>query len=126
MKYIKIILSLIISLTILNVWLIRFDSNSIYRGGEAKNMIQEFEEYGFNENIVYIVGFLKVSAALVLLLGIYYNKLIFPAALTISLFMIFAVIMHFKVSDELIKFMPSSILLFSSLVIIYIDKFNKT
>ncbi len=126
MKYIKIILSLIISLTILNVWLIRFDSNSIYRGGEAKNMIQEFEEYGFNENIVYIVGFLKVSAALVLLLGIYYNKLIFPAALTISLFMISAVIMHFKVSDELIKFMPSSILLFSSLVIIYIDKFNKT
>ena len=126
MKYIKIILSLIISLTILNVWLIRFDSNSIYRGGEAKNMIQEFEEYGFNENIVYIVGFLKVSAALFLLLGIYYNKLIFPAALTISLFMIFAVIMHFKVSDELIKFMPSSILLFSSLVIIYIDKFNKT
>ena len=126
MKYIKIILSLIISLTILNVWLIRFDSNSIYRGGEAKNMIQEFEEYGFNENIVYIVGFLKVSAALVLLLGIYYNKLIFPAALTISLFMISAVIMHFKISDELIKFMPSSILLFSSLVIIYIDKFNKT
>lgn len=126
MKYIKIILSLIISLTILNVWLIRFDSNSIYRGGEAKNMIQEFEEYGFNENIVYIVGFLKVSAALVLLLGIYYNKLVFPATLTISLFMIFAVIMHFKVSDELIKFMPSSILLFSSLVIIYIDKFNKT
>ena len=126
MKYIKIILSLIISLTILNVWLIRFDSNSIYRGGEAKNMIQEFEEYGFNENIVYIVGFLKVSAALVLLLGIYYNNLIFPAALTISLFMISAVIMHFKVSDELIKFMPSSILLFSSLVIIYIDKFNKT
>ena len=126
MKYIKIILSLIISLTILNVWLIRFDSNSIYRGGEAKNMIQEFEEYGFNENIVYIVGFLKVSAALVLLLGIYYNKLIFPAALTISLFMISAIIMHFKVSDELIKFMPSSILLFSSLVIIYIDKFNKT
>jgi len=113
-------------LTILNVWLIRFDSNSIYRGGEAKNMIQEFEEYGFNENIVYIVGFLKVSAALVLLLGIYYNKLIFPATLTISLFMISAVIMHFKVSDELIKFMPSSILLFSSLVIIYIDKFNKT
>ena len=126
MKYIKIILSLIISLTILNVWLIRFDSNSIYRGGEAKNMIQEFEEYGFNENIVYIVGFLKVSSALVLLLGIYYNKLIFPAALTISLFMISAVIMHFKISDELIKFMPSSILLFSSLVIIYIDKFIKT
>tara|TARA_X000001036_G_scaffold343861_1_gene323480 strand:- start:954 stop:1334 length:381 start_codon:yes stop_codon:yes gene_type:complete len=126
MKYIKIILSLIISLTILNVWLIRFDSNSIYRGGEAKNMIQEFEEYGFNENIVYIVGFLKVSSALVLLLGIYYNKLIFPAALTISLFMISAVIMHFKISDELIKFMPSSILLFSSLAIIYIDKFIKT
>ena len=114
------------SITILNVWLIRFDNDSIYRGGEATNMIQEFEEYGLNESVVYIVGFFKVSAALFLLLGIYYNKLIFPSALTISLFMIGAVIMHFKVSDELIKYMPSSILLFSSLVMIYLDRFIKT
>lgn len=126
MKYIKIILSLLISITILNVWLIRFDNDSIYRGGNATNMIQEFEEYGLNESVVYIVGFFKVSAALFLLLGIYYNKLIFPSAITISLFMIGAVIMHFKVSDELIKYMPSSILLFSSLVLIYLDRFIKT
>tara|TARA_B100001029_G_scaffold15871_1_gene10608 strand:- start:1158 stop:1538 length:381 start_codon:yes stop_codon:yes gene_type:complete len=126
MKYIKIILSLLVSLTILNVWLIRFDNDSIYRGGEAKNMIQEFEEYGLNESSVYIVGFFKVSSALFLLIGLYYNKLLFPSALTISLFMIAALIMHFKVSDELIKFIPSSILFFSSLVIIYLDRFIKT
>ena len=98
----------------------------LFTEGEATNMIQEFEEYGLNESVVYIVGFFKVSAALFLLLGIYYNKLIFPSALTISLFMIGAVIMHFKVSDELIKYMPSSILLFSSLVMIYLDRFIKT
>jgi len=126
MKYIKIILSLIISLTILNVWLIRFDNDSIYRGGESINMIQEFQEYGLNKTSVYIVGFFKVSAALFLLFGIFFKKLIFPTTLMIALFMIGAIIMHFKISDELIKILPSTILLFLSLVLMYLDRFKKT
>tara|TARA_X000000368_G_C23023070_1_gene708907 strand:- start:522 stop:902 length:381 start_codon:yes stop_codon:yes gene_type:complete len=126
MKYIKIILSLIISLTILNVWLIRFDNDSIYRGGESINMIEEFQEYGLNKTSVYIVGFFKVSAALFLLFSIFFKKLIFPATLTIALFMIGAIIMHFKISDELIKFLPSSVLLFLSLAIMCLDRFKKT
>ena len=37
------ILKIIIGLGLLNVWIIRFNKTSSYRGGDAKNMIEEFE-----------------------------------------------------------------------------------
>jgi hypothetical protein len=39
--------------------------------------------------------------------------------------MLGAILMHFKVNDDFIKFIPASIMLFSSLLIIYISSLDK-
>ncbi len=46
MEYIRSIAQLIIALGILNVWLLRFNKATSYRGGAAKNMTEEFATYG--------------------------------------------------------------------------------
>ena len=66
MNCINIILKGVVSITIVNVWLFRFNKQTIYRGGGADNMISEFIAYGLSENTLYIVGVLKVLAALML------------------------------------------------------------
>ena len=61
MKNIKTILTLIVSTTIINVWLFRFNDETLYRGGDALNMLEEFNIYGFSETFTYIIGFIKRS-----------------------------------------------------------------
>ena len=107
---------------VLNVWLFRFNKATIYRGGDATNMIEEFAAYGLSESMVYIVGGLKVLAALGLLLGFVYRKSIVPSALLMSVLMVGAIAMHFTVGDAPIKYLPAGLMLLSSLGILYADK----
>lgn len=120
MKYLKYVLMAIVSLTVLNVWLLRFNKPTIYRGGQAKTMIEEFAAYGLSEAFVYIVGGLKVLAALGLVVGFYYKKLVAPSSAVIAVLMVGAIFMHFKVQDAAIKFLPASLMLFCSLAIIFL------
>ena len=125
MKLIRYLSILIVSSTIINVWLFRYDKESVYRGGDATNMLEEFYVYGLNETFLYVVGTIKVFSALILLIGIFYDKLIFFSAFLISGFMIAAIFMHLKVGDELIKSLPASIILLLSLVIVYSTYFKQ-
>ena len=43
--YVIIILKIIIGISILNVWLIQSKKTTKWRGGNAKNIIEEFEIY---------------------------------------------------------------------------------
>ena len=95
---------------------------TIFRGENAATMLDEFLVYGLNENIMYIIGGLKIWAALGLLLGLIYKKFIIPCALVIATLMLGAVFMHFKVSDEIHKFFPATLMLICSLSIIFISK----
>ena len=122
MKYIKQILVLFVSITVLNVWLIRFNNATIFRGGDAANMLEEFIVYGFDKSFLYLIGALKISAALGLIIGLFYKKLIVPCALIIGVLMVGAVVMHFRVSDEIHKFFPAGLLLLCCLSIIFISK----
>ena len=122
MKYVKQILVLFVSMTVLNVWLIRFNNATIYRGGDAANMLEEFIVYGFDKSFLYLIGALKISAALGLIIGLFYKKLIVPCALIIGVLMVGAVVMHFRVSDEIHKFFPAGLLLLCCLSIIFISK----
>ena len=122
MKYLKQILVLFVSITVLNVWLIRFNNATIYRGGDAANMLEEFIVYGFDKSFLYLIGALKISAALGLIIGLFYKKLIVPCALIIGVLMVGAVVMHFRVSDEIHKFFPAGLLLLCCLSIIFISK----
>jgi len=122
MKYIKYILMAVVSFVVINVWFFRFNNPTIYRGGKAANMIEEFAVYGLSETIVYVIGGLKVLAAIGLLIGFVNRKAILPSAALMGALMLGAVFMHFKVSDEAIKFLPAGLMLLFSLIIILINK----
>ena len=69
--YILIALKIIVGISILNVWLLQAKKNTKWRGGNATNIIEEFKAYGLSKQVCYVVGFLKVSFALLLLLSNY-------------------------------------------------------
>lgn len=111
MEILKIILQLIIGLGILNVWLLRFNSKTPFRGGNAVNMKDEFKAYGLPEVMVYVVGFIKISLAIMLIVGIWIESLVDPAAIGIGLLMLGAIIMHIKIKDTFKQTLPAGILL---------------
>lgn len=117
MDYINIFLQLIIAFGLLNVWVIRRDRETAYRGACGNSLKNEFIAYGLPLWSFYVVGFIKVSAALVLLLGVWKPFVVFPAAFVIVLMMIGAVCMHIKVRDPFKKFVPALIMLFLSTVL---------
>ena len=115
------VLSVIVGLTVINVWLFRSGKSTSYRGGNASNLMEEFEVYGLGDFFM-IIGIIKVSLAVLLLLSIYFNKLKLISSLGIAFMMLVAVYIHFSVGDELIKSMPASVMLLSCLIIAYSTK----
>lgn len=113
-------------LVVLNVWLIRWDQSHLfgisYRGGDASNLFDEFHAYGLSSTLFYLIGMLKITTAILLLLGFRYEKTIIPAGTFMAIFMTGALYMHFKVGDEFVKYVPSAIMLFSSLLIVLLQR----
>jgi uncharacterized membrane protein YphA (DoxX/SURF4 family) len=122
MKAILKILLIVVSVTVITAWTYNINLDTTFRGGDATNMIEEFEAYGLNQTTMVVVGIFKVSCAIMLLFGLKYRKLILPAAGVMSLFMIAAVYFHFSISDPIIPTAPSLLMLASCLSIIYLDK----
>ena len=118
MSQISKILSAVVSLTIINVWLFRSSKSTLYRGGNASNLYEEFEVYGLSDYFL-IIGIIKVSLAILLLVGVFYKKLTLFSASGIAIMMLAAAYFHFSVGDELIKALPSSAMLLSCIIIIY-------
>lgn len=117
METITIALQIIIALGIFNVWILRFDKASSWRGGDAKNMKEEFKVYGLPSWFVGVVGFLKVLFALMLIVGLWLPSIVQPAAIGIAVLMLGAIIMHVKVKDPITKSLPAfSLMLISGIV----------
>lgn len=95
------------ALWILNVWFNRFNKDTGYRGGNATNMREEFEEYGFPPAAMYAVGATKVGLAITLLVGLVVPKVVRPAAIGLALFMLGAIGMHIKVGDPIKRATPA-------------------
>ena len=121
MKVLSKILSVVVGLTVINVWLFRSNRSTSYRGGDAASLMEEFQVYGL-EDYFLIIGIIKVSLAIMLLLSLYFKKLSFFASSGIGIMMLVAVYMHINVGDELIKSMPASVMLVSCLMIAYSSK----
>ncbi len=121
MKVLSKILSVVVGLTVINVWLFRSNRSTSYRGGDAASLLEEFQVYGL-EDYFLIIGIIKVSLAIMLLLSLYFKKLSFFASSGIGIMMLVAVYMHINVGDELIKSMPASLMLASCLIIAYSSK----
>jgi len=107
MGTVLIILQIAAALGLLNVWLLRFNQRTAYRGGDAGSMREEFVAYGLPAWFAVVIGALKVGAALALIAGIWFPALVLPAAALVSILMIGALAMHARVHDPLKKFLPA-------------------
>jgi hypothetical protein len=109
---------IIVGCGLLNVWLLRFNKSTAYRGGTAANMREEFAAYGLPAWSCYLVGILKVGSALALLAGLVHPPLVLPAAIVIAVLMAGAVAMHLKVGDPFKKSLPAlSVLILCAIII---------
>ena len=102
-----LIFNLIIALGIINVWLVRFQKETQWRGGEAKSLKEEFQVYGLPIWFMYIVGFMKITLAILLIIGMWIPKINLYTSMAMIILMIGAVIMHIKVNDPLKKSIPA-------------------
>ena len=120
MNYLIIAFQIIVGLSIINVWLIQNRTATRWRGGSATTILEEFEEYGLSKRICYIVGFFKVSLAVLLIIAIWLPTLKQPAALGLTVLLTGSIAMHIKIKDPLLKSFPASLFLILSLLIAFI------
>jgi uncharacterized membrane protein YphA (DoxX/SURF4 family) len=105
------------ALGIFNVWLLRFNRSTEWRGGSAANMKEEFEAYGMPAGSVYVVGALKLLCAAGLIVGIWVPQLVRPSAIGLAVLMLGAVSMHVKIGDPVKKSLPAFTMLVLSVLI---------
>jgi uncharacterized membrane protein YphA (DoxX/SURF4 family) len=121
MEIVVKIIQVVIALSLLLVWLVRPKMETAYRGGNAKNMKEEFAAYGLPSWFMILIGILKVGFALILLAGLWLPRMTLISAIAIAVLMAGAVSMHIKVKDPIKKFLPSlSLLLLSAIVIFFL------
>ena len=102
-----IVLQLTAALGLLNVWLVRFNRPTGYRGADAHSMVEEFAAYGLPSWFAYVIGSLKIGLALALIVGIWQTALVLPAAAMICILMVGALAMHARIHDSLKKSAPA-------------------
>jgi hypothetical protein len=111
MTTLLILLQLVVALGILNVWLLRPAKPTPYRGGDAQTIREEFHAYGLPVWFMVVIGALKLSFAVALLLAIWFPALASPAAIGLGALMLGALGMHLKAKDPLIKSLPAAAML---------------
>ncbi len=110
MENIAILAQLIIAISILIVWVFRFD-----------NVVVEFKQYELSDLIRSMVGASKIALATLLVVGIFYKEVVFISALLMAFLMVCAQIAHIKVKNPLSKYIPSFLLLILSLFVAAVD-----
>ena len=113
------ILQLIISIGLINVWFFRFNKVTEYRGGNAQNMKEEFKAYGLPIWSMYLVGAMKVLIAIMLIVSIWIEELLIYNLVVLAALMVAAVMMHLKVKDPIKKSYPALSILFMIALIMY-------
>ncbi len=120
MEILIIILKVVVAVSLLNVWLIQYNKPTQWRGGNAQTIIEEFKVYGLPVWMCYIVGFLKVTASIALIVSIWFPVLEFPAAAVIAVLLAGSISMHIKISDPLKKSFPAALFLAMCLLIMFL------
>ena len=108
-----IAIKIITAIGIFNVWMLRYNQMTEYRGGNAKSLKEEFETYGLKSWFMYIIGTIKIVISILFIVSCfseYLNMLdyaVFYGAAIMSLIMIGAIFMHLKVNDPFKKSIPA-------------------
>jgi hypothetical protein len=113
-----VVLQWIVALGLLNVWLLRRDMATSYRGGHATTLREEFAAYGLPDAAFYVVGGLKIAAATMLIAGAWFPALVVPAAGVIIVLMLGALAMHLKVRDPLHRSLPAFLVLIMTAAVV--------
>ena len=117
MRTLLAVLQVAVALGLLNVWLLRAGRRTAYRGADAASMAEEFAAYGLPRGFMYLIGALKVAAAVLLIVGLWVPAVIVPTALLVCALMLGALVMHLKVGDPVRKSLPALLVLAASLAI---------
>lgn len=107
----SIIAQIIVAVSIVYVWVFRFD-----------NIVKEFKQYGLSDLTRTLVGSSKIALSTLLVAGIWHQDLIFIPAILIAFLMLSAQYFHFKVKNPWQKYVPSLFLLILCLFIAAVSK----
>lgn len=110
----------LIALGIFNVWLLRFNKPTDYRGKGAANMREEFAAYGLPVWAMWLIGGMKITLAVGLLVGLWLPALVVPCGVGMAILMIGAVAMHVKVGDKPARAVPALVMLALSVLVLVI------
>jgi len=106
MEKLLLISQLIVAMSIVIVWVFRFD-----------NIVKEFNQYGLSNLTRTMVGTTKIVLSTLLVVGVWYSTLVFVPALLMALMMLCAQYFHFKIKNPWAKRLPSLFLLLLCLFI---------
>jgi len=102
------ILQIITATSILFVWIVRYE-----------NIVTEFKQYHLPTWLRDMVGILKISFAIMLLVGIYNEKFKLLGSSGIFLLMLAALFTHIKIKNPFNKALPAlTLLTFSTLILL--------
>jgi uncharacterized membrane protein YphA (DoxX/SURF4 family) len=110
MHDLTISLQALVAVSIFFVWVVRYN-----------NVVEEFRHYRLPDWLRDLVGVLKLTFSLMLLLGIERAPLALAGSLGIAFLMICAFFTHLRVRNPFFKMLPSLTLLVVSLVIAFIN-----
>ena len=102
----SIIAQIIVTLSIVYVWIFRFD-----------NIVKEFNQYGLNTLTRSFVGATKIASSTLIIAGIWYPSLLLWPTLIMAFLMLSAQYFHFKIGSPWQKRLPSLLLLILCLFI---------
>ena len=118
--YIIIALKIIVGISIINVWLIKPNKPSKWRGGDATTITEEFSVYGLSKTFYYIVFAVKVGLAILLLVSIKYDVFSLYSSIGLAALLGGSIAMHLKVKDALFKSFPAFLFMVMNLIIAYL------
>ena len=102
MHALTISLQALVAASIFFVWVVRY-----------ANIIQEFKQYGLPDWLRDLVGILKMTFALMMLIGIERRTFAVAGGIGIAILMGAAFVIHLRVKNPVFKMLPSPTLLVS-------------
>ena len=108
MQNLVISLQTLVAAAVFFVWVVRY-----------ANIVEEFKQFGLPEWLRDLVGILKLTFALMLLIGIDRPPMAVAGGLGIAILMAAAFVTHLRVRNPLFKMLPSLGLLVCSAVIVW-------
>jgi len=120
MQIVGEIAQVLIALGIFNVWVLRFNQPTAYRGKAAANMREEFAAYGLPVWFMWLIGGTKIALATGLLVGLWVPTLVLPCGVGMAILMVGAIVMHIKVGDQPMRALPAFVMLVLSILAVAI------